>query len=34
MDGERWKKIFYKDKDREDFVVRLAELAEKGAWTV
>ncbi len=32
--GIERRKIFYKDKDREDFVDRLAELAEKGAWTV
>jgi hypothetical protein len=32
--GIERRKIFYKDKDREDFVGRLAELAEKGAWSV
>ena len=32
--GIERRKIFYKDKDREDFVDRLAELAEKGAWIV
>ena len=32
--GIERRKIFYKDKDREDFVDRLAELAEKGAWAV
>jgi REP element-mobilizing transposase RayT len=32
--GIERRKIFYRDKDREDFVDRLAELAEKGAWTV
>jgi putative transposase len=29
--GIERRKIFYRDKDREDFVERLAELAEKGA---
>jgi hypothetical protein len=28
------RKIFFRDKDREDFVGRLAGLAEKGAWAV
>ena len=32
--GIERRKIFYRDKDREDFVDRLADLAEKGAWTV
>ncbi len=32
--GIERRKIFYKDKDREDFVDRLAGLAEKGAWVV
>jgi putative transposase len=32
--GIERRKIFYRDKDREDFVDRLAELAEKGAWIV
>jgi len=32
--GIERRKIFYKDKDREDFVERLAELSEKGAWAV
>jgi putative transposase len=32
--GIERRKIFYRDKDREDFVERLAELAEKGAWIV
>jgi REP element-mobilizing transposase RayT len=32
--GIERRKIFYKDKDREDFVDRLAELAEKKAWAV
>jgi len=32
--GIERRKIFYKDKDREDFVGRLGQLAEKGAWSV
>jgi putative transposase len=32
--GIERRKIFFKDRDREDFVGRLGELAEKGAWAV